>query len=56
MQIIAKKALRDFWAKHNQAEAPLTAWYVAVDKAEWKGPADIKVRLAQRLILSAIIV
>lgn len=42
MQIIAKKALRDFWAKHNQAEAPLTAWYVAVDKAEWKGPADIK--------------
>ena len=42
MQIIAKKALRDFWAKHNQAEAPLTAWYVTVDKAYWKTPADIK--------------
>jgi len=34
MQIIARKALRDFWAKHNQAEAPLTAWYVTVDKAD----------------------
>ncbi|WP_027062496.1 type II toxin-antitoxin system HigB family toxin [Mesorhizobium loti] len=43
MQIIAKKALRDFWAKHNQAEAPLTAWYVTVDKADWKTPAGIKV-------------
>ncbi len=43
MQIIAKKALKDFWAKHNQAEAPLTAWCVTVDKADWKTPADIKV-------------
>lgn len=42
MQIIARKALKDFWAKHNQAEAPLTAWYIAVDKADWTGPADIK--------------
>lgn len=42
MQIIAKKALKDFWAKHNQAEAPLIAWYLAVSKADWAGPADIK--------------
>ena len=42
MQIIAKKALRDFWAKHNQAEAPLTAWYLVVSRSEWAGPADIK--------------
>jgi mRNA interferase HigB len=42
MQIIAKKALKVFWAKHNQAEAPLTAWYLAVSKAEWKAPADVK--------------
>ncbi|MFD2052892.1 type II toxin-antitoxin system HigB family toxin [Mesorhizobium calcicola] len=42
MQIIAKKALKDFWVKHNQAEAPLTAWYVAVGNADWKTPADIK--------------
>lgn len=42
MQILAKKALKDFWARHNQAEAPLTAWYHAVSKADWSGPADIK--------------
>jgi mRNA interferase HigB len=42
MEIIAKKALKDFWAKHNQAEAPLTAWYVAVSNADWKTPTDIK--------------
>lgn len=42
MQIIAKKALKEFWAIHDQAEAPLTAWYLAVHKAEWTGPADVK--------------
>ena len=42
MQIIAKKALKDFWTQHNQAESPLTAWYLAVCKADWTGPADIK--------------
>jgi mRNA interferase HigB len=42
MQIVAKKALRDFWDKHNQAEAPLTAWYLSVGKANWTSPADIK--------------
>jgi len=42
MQIIARKALKDFWSKHNQAEAPLTAWYLAASKADWSSPADIK--------------
>jgi mRNA interferase HigB len=34
--------LKAFWAKHNQAEAPLTAWYLAVSKAEWNTPGDVK--------------
>ena len=42
MQIIARKTLKDFWARHNQAEAPLTAWYLEVSKAQWTGPQDIK--------------
>ncbi|THF58984.1 type II toxin-antitoxin system HigB family toxin [Ollibium composti] len=42
MQIIARKALKDFWTKHNQAQAPLTAWYLAVSKVEWHGPTDVK--------------
>ena len=36
------QALKEFWAKHNQAERPLTAWYLAVSKAEWKAPSDVK--------------
>lgn len=42
MQIIAKKALRDFWEKHPQAEGPLTAWFFSVAKADWLRPDDVK--------------
>lgn len=42
MRIIAKKQLREFWAKHDQAENPLKAWHATVSKAEWRIPADIK--------------
>ena len=42
MQIIAKRALREFWTLHNQAEAPLKAWYALVDKSDWSGPQDVK--------------
>ncbi len=42
VQIIARRVLKEFWARHNQAEAPLTAWYLTVSKAEWKSPADVK--------------
>ena len=42
VQIIARRTLKEFWTRHNQAEAPLTAWYLAVSKAEWNGPADVK--------------
>ena len=27
MRVIAKKALRDFWERHPDAEEPLLAWY-----------------------------
>jgi mRNA interferase HigB len=42
VQIVARRTLKEFWARHNQAEAPLTAWYLAVSKVEWGGPADVK--------------
>jgi mRNA interferase HigB len=42
MQIIAKRVLREFWAIHNQAEAPLKAWYALVLKADWSSPQDVK--------------
>jgi mRNA interferase HigB len=42
MQIVAKRTLREFWEKHNQAETPLSVWYVLVSRADWDGPADVK--------------
>lgn len=42
MQVLARRALREFWVRHPQAKAPLTAWYLAVSKAEWTAPADVK--------------
>ena len=42
MRVIAKSTLREFWARHPQAEVPLRTWYVVVNRVTWKGPADIK--------------
>lgn len=42
MQILSKRALRQFWEIHPQAEAPLRTWYMLVDKAEWNTPNEIK--------------
>jgi mRNA interferase HigB len=42
MQIIAKRTLRVFWERHPQAERPLRLWFAQVDRATWRGPADIR--------------
>ncbi len=42
MRVIARKALKEFWYKHSQAEAPLKAWFSEAEKAIWKTPQDIK--------------
>jgi mRNA interferase HigB len=42
MRVIALSKLRDYWAKHAQAETPLRSWYAEAGRAEWKSPAAIK--------------
>lgn len=42
VQILSKSTLKAFWMIHPQSEVPLQAWYVAVSKVVWAGPADIK--------------
>lgn len=42
MQIIARRALRQFWETHSQADVPLRKWYALVEKSSWTGPADVK--------------
>ncbi len=42
MRIIAKKALRDLWERHGDAEEPLLAWYREVKEEDWDTPAKVK--------------
>jgi mRNA interferase HigB len=51
MRVIAKKILREFWEKHNDAEDQLKTWFKEASKAKWKTPADIKSEYAKASIL-----
>ena len=42
VRIIARRALREFWERHPDAEQPLRAWYHDARKADWRSPADVK--------------
>ena len=42
MRILSRSTLVDFWTRHRDAEQPLRLWFTLVEKASWKGPADVK--------------
>lgn len=42
MRVIAKSTLRNFWARHKDAQGALEAWHGAALAANWKTPHDIK--------------
>jgi len=45
--VIAKRTLREFWEgkrEHDDAKAPLQAWYREATRSHWGSPAEIKVR------------
>ena len=46
MRIISRRALREFWEKHEDAEAFLRTWFQEAREANWKTPAEIKKRYA----------
>jgi len=51
MRVIARKTLREFWARHAEAERPLHAWFREAEGAEWQGPADVKARYSSASFL-----
>jgi mRNA interferase HigB len=51
MRIVALKTLREFWARHPDAEQPLRAWHDEVNRAQWRAPADIKQQFRSASIL-----
>ncbi|MCP4360103.1 MAG: type II toxin-antitoxin system HigB family toxin [Chloroflexi bacterium] len=42
MRIISRKALKEFWEQHSDAEQPLRAWLKNVKQATWRTPSDVK--------------
>ena len=42
MRIISKKALRDFWALHAEAESPLRNWFEVVTAADFGNFNDVR--------------
>jgi len=44
MQIIARKALREFWKQPGNiaAERPLRVWEALTKQAKWQNPAQVK--------------
>jgi len=42
MRVFAKRTLRTFWTKHEDAEQQLKAWHSAVEKANWETPHEVK--------------
>lgn len=52
MRVISRKALREFWEKHPDAETPLRAWFKEAHEAHWGTPSDIKARYAMASFLA----
>ena len=42
MQVIARRTLKEFWARHPHAEGPIRAWLAIAAKAHWANPTEIK--------------
>ena len=42
VRISGRGTLVSFWQTHPDAEEPLRLWFTVVERASWKGPADIR--------------
>ena len=51
MRIIAKKRLREFYERYEDAKEPLLSWYREVEKEDWDTPAKVKERYRNASIL-----
>jgi mRNA interferase HigB len=51
VRVIARRALREFWQRHPDAEMSLRAWFKEATDAVWETPADIKARYPSASLL-----
>ena len=53
MHVIARKSLREFWARHPDSEQALQSWFHEVENAEWKDSSAIRRHYRSASIISA---
>ena len=56
MRLLGKKLLDQFFQEHADARAPLGAWVLEVDAAQWKTTIDIKQRFPSASFLAGNVV
>ena len=51
MHVITRRRLREFWAKHPHARAPLTAWFAIVSRKTYADPHELKADFASASVV-----
>lgn len=52
MQLLGLPTLDDYKRKHAETRGPLDAWRCEVEKAQWSGPGDVKIRYPSASLLA----
>lgn len=52
MRIISRAALRNFWARHPDAEQPLRAWYALMKARTFRTPHEVKAEFGTASLLA----
>src|SRR5439155_15235107 len=56
MHVISKKALREFWQEHIEAEATLRRWFEIANRAVWHNLAETKADFASAELVGTCMV
>ena len=51
MRIIARKKLREFWARHADSENALVEWYKVAKAAEWNRSSDVMAQFPRASVI-----
>jgi len=52
MRVIARRKLREFWARYPDAEDALEAWFYEAEHAQWRSSADVKAKYGAASIVT----
>ncbi len=51
MRVISRRALREYWERHSEAEQPLIVWFKQITAVNWKNHHELKSRFPDASIL-----